>query len=554
MGVGHYYPGLDPDVGRRISAKHGEKMLPGTTDAPESRSQANYIGASTSFAAKYNKKKVSLIKHDMVSEKPLNFSCAAKSSWLASPRRVWDHHAMPTVFRYVLAVVSGLTAAAAFPNLGWWPLILLAWPILFVALRGAGPRHGCYLGWVQGMACYATGLSWMVLIFAQGAHFLWLVLAVFGLLAGALTGWASSHHARWPWLPLSVALAWSALEFVRAELSSLAFPWMTTGLGLGPTWLSPWIGVYGAGFLVFLAAGMLVFGGKRQRAAGLVLTVLLGALGVFRPGPVMPTGRGIPVLAVQSESCDFFTYLAMTEAQVFADGIILWPEYAATNDLQREPASFAKAVKLANDRNATLILGSQKDFGGDAHYNEALTIESTGLVGTHDKNHPVPFLNDGKPGRLAVPVTTRFGRIGTPICFDCDFAGPVRRMTAAGAEAFAVPSLDAVRWGVKQHAQHAELFRHRALENGRWMLVCATSGLTQLIDPHGNRVAQIPMLKDGILTTTLHPCSNLTFFTRCGWLCPWLLCAAALAFTARLWWRATHMGDNTKTLSHNKLI
>lgn len=62
MGVGHYYPGLDPDVGRRISAAHGEKMLPGTTDAPESRSQDNYIGASTSFAAKYNKKKVSLIK------------------------------------------------------------------------------------------------------------------------------------------------------------------------------------------------------------------------------------------------------------------------------------------------------------------------------------------------------------------------------------------------------------------------------------------------------------------------------------------------------------
>ena len=61
MGVGHYYPGLNPDAGRRIAAEHGEKMLSGTSDAPESRSQASYIGAATRFASDYNKRKASLI-------------------------------------------------------------------------------------------------------------------------------------------------------------------------------------------------------------------------------------------------------------------------------------------------------------------------------------------------------------------------------------------------------------------------------------------------------------------------------------------------------------
>jgi hypothetical protein len=62
MGVGHYYPGVDHDVGRRIAAAHGEKILSGTSDAPESRAQYKFIQASTNFAAQYNKRKVSLIQ------------------------------------------------------------------------------------------------------------------------------------------------------------------------------------------------------------------------------------------------------------------------------------------------------------------------------------------------------------------------------------------------------------------------------------------------------------------------------------------------------------
>ena len=61
------------------------------------------------------------------------------------------------------------------------------------------------------------------------------------------------------------------------------------------------------------------------------------------------------------------------------------------------------------------------------------------------------------------------------------------------------------------------------------MVVCATSGLTQTIDPHGNRVAQLPILKDGILETALFLHRHTTFFTRAGWLFPWLICALALA-------------------------
>lgn len=62
MGVGHYFPGLDHDVGSRMAREHGEIMLSGTSDALESRSHANYVGAATGFASAYNKRKASLIE------------------------------------------------------------------------------------------------------------------------------------------------------------------------------------------------------------------------------------------------------------------------------------------------------------------------------------------------------------------------------------------------------------------------------------------------------------------------------------------------------------
>ena len=126
--------------------------------------------------------------------------------------------------------------------------------------------------------------------------------------------------------------------------------------------------------------------------------------------------------------------------------------------------------------------------------NIALTLDPGGTRGEHTKVHTVHFFDDGTPGNTALPVETAHGKIGTPVCFDCDYEGVVRRMTAAGAEMFIVPIMDAESWTARQHDQHAELFRIRACENGRWMFVCATSGVSQVIDPHGSVHARLPTL------------------------------------------------------------
>jgi len=129
--------------------------------------------------------------------------------------------------------------------------------------------------------------------------------------------------------------------------------------------------------------------------------------------------------------------------------------------------------------------------------------------------------------QTALPVQTKHGKVGTPICFDCDYEGVVRKMTAAGAECILVPMMDAESWTARQHDQHAELFRIRACENGRWMFVVGTSGVSQLIDANGFVHTRLAAMAAGPISGVLGRETRLTFYTRAGWLVPWCLLGVA---------------------------
>jgi apolipoprotein N-acyltransferase len=155
-------------------------------------------------------------------------------------------------------------------------------------------------------------------------------------------------------------------------------------------------------------------------------------------------------------------------------------------------------------------------------YNTALTIDRDGVLGDYYKARPVHFFDDGIPGKKFEPAKTPFGMVGTPICFDCDYTAVIRALTLNGAEFIAAPVFDSSLWGAVQHLQHAVFFRIRAAENARWIVTAAASGFTAIIDPHGNVHKSLPLMKDGILTGVMARKSEITPFTRFGWMFPWL--------------------------------
>jgi len=266
----------------------------------------------------------------------------------------------------------------------------------------------------------------------------------------------------------------------------------------------------------------------KPAVAGLTVLMLAVVLSPRCPEPSANDPLAVKIAGLQLENVSLTEYLAGTKQLPAGIQHVVWPEYAVPYDLRVNEHDWDLVQNLCRERDITLTLGTQsRPDGGDIWRNIALTLDPTGVRGEHTKVHTVHFFDDGIPGTNALPVLTAHGKIGTPICFDCDYEGIVRGMTAAGAELLVVPTMDAEKWTARQHDQHAELFRIRACENGRWIFVVATSGVSQLIDPNGHLHARLAALRQGTLSGTLRRETKLTFYTRFGWLVPWCVLGIA---------------------------
>lgn len=440
--------------------------------------------------------------------------------------------------RILLVLLSAGLGILVFPPSGLWWLAVVAWIPLLLALPDAKPSHALYLGLLHGVVFYGVTMSWLLDVFSEHRYmFAPLVLMMALFTAVFARGYAVAcgrYRAGWTAVVFA-AVWWTAVEFFRSEIFYLKFPWMTPGLGLGPTWVSPLLGVSGAGFLTILgSAACAQWRIKSRLATGSFLLVVMLASSWWQTKKQVPQDTPVRVLAVQSESADLDHYAGMTRSAGGEHDLVIWPEHAMMFDVQRIPVAWERLKELSRETGALLVVGTRVEREDGKWYNTALTISPAGRVGAHYKNHPVHFFDDGEPGTGAEAVDTRIGKIGTSICFDNDYQDVARRMVADGAEFLAIPSMDAIHWGEKQHYQHAELFRHRAAENGRWMVVAATSGMTQAIDPNGNRVASIPIIDEGTLSVAIGRRKDLTPYTRFGWLFPWAALSAGILWVALL--------------------
>ena len=433
---------------------------------------------------------------------------------------------MKPATRLLLLIASALAFALAFPPLGHSWILLGVWPAFLIALRGLRPSFARGAGFLWGLVAFGAGVSWFWNIFEARCIPLFAILAIFPALFAGLLAWAEKKGVSGAHFAVFAAIAWSALEFVRGEIFWLKFPWLTFGTSMDPSFLHPLIGTYGVGFCLTLALSLAVHGSGKTRVVAWTASILVVIASLLPRPSSRDDGPGIHITGIQAEAVAPEEHLSLTESSAQKSDLVIWPEYSVQFDLRKSTRLFQRVAEASSDRDLTLVIGTQTDLGGGIWSNTALTLKGTEVLGQHDKVHTVHLFADGQPGKTALPVTTALGKIGTPICFDCDFQDIVRPMTLAGAEFFAVPIMDAESWGLRQHVQHAHLFRLRAAENRRWMAVVGTSGVSQIIDPQGKVITQLPTMRPGILQGTLHPRSDLSLYTRIGWLLPWALLAS----------------------------
>ncbi len=401
-------------------------------------------------------------------------------------------------------------------------------PFLY-ATTGTTTRQAFYLGLGHGMAAYGATLHWLTHIFGKAAIPLFAIMALFTAgfcgLNNVLEKRARSTTAK----ILIAAGLWTAFEFYRSELFFLRFPWITPGTGLGPTFLSPLVGVYGASFLV-VAAGAAALYRKSLPAAVLLNAGVAGLLLARPPAVAPPRNRGFTVAVVQDEDCNLDTHIALSQSlRKVKPALIVWPEYAVPYDLRKHKSDLARLQQFCAGMQAVLVLGAKTEIGPGPKdwYNTALVLDGRGPIGEYHKARPVHFFNDGIPGDALRPLHTPLGTMGIAICFDCDYSAVPRQIAARGAEFFIAPSFDAESWSAAEHFQHALLFRIRAAETGRWFACAASSGVSQIIDPHGRVHARLAPMKTGAVAAQIGCIRKPTFYVRFGWLFPWICLTVA---------------------------
>lgn len=414
-----------------------------------------------------------------------------------------------------LVLLSAGLGILAFPPFHL-PALGLVFPLPFLlAIRHAKPGQAVLLGLVHGLALFIGTLHWLLTVFGPFALLLHVILALFPAIFAGLLTTLRPHLPSPRWQPWVAAILWTGIEHFRSEWFGLRFPWITPGTALPPGHLTPIVGVYGISFLIIAACAALSFGPENRRTAAALLAGL--ALATWLPLPPSPE-TGLRIAAIQVEDMSVPRLLQLSEKIEQADAIV-WPEYAIGFDPRENPAFLDQVRQLLRSKKASiLVLGGRVDHGPELWENTAFTIGLDGVLGTHVKNRPVHFFNDGRAGTDAPSIPTPLGPLATTICFDNDYAAVPRRAVARGAGFLLIPSMDAAHWTTTQHLQHAELFRHRAAENGRYLVVAATSGLTQGVDDRGRRIAALPLYDPGILETRISPRSHRTLYQRGGWL------------------------------------
>ena len=480
----------------------------------------------------------------------------------------------------MLALAAGAISAFAFQPVGLWPLMLLAFALLCHLLNGAETlKRAMLIGWLFGLGQFVIGLNWIATAFTyQAAMPAWLgwiavvllslYLAIYPMLAAGVA-WTFGR-GRPLALLLGLAGAWSVTEWLRAGIFT-GFAWNPVGVTLADTHLmnaATVIGTYGLSALVVLAGGMLWFLVRKEwRVAGALLGLIVAMH--FFPWPETAAAKGSirivqPNIGQQDKWRPGYSEIA---AQTLAklsmqpgEGqprLLFWPEAAVTNPLQDQRgtpydayADFerARAASMVGPGDVLLTggiaLNSSNGTRVTSAANSVFVFGQGGrLLGRYDKAHLVPygeylpmrpllstlglsrlapgdvdFISGPGPRTITLP---NWGKVGFQLCYEIIFSGEVVDRRNRPDFIFN-PSNDAWfgSWGPPQHLAQARL---RAAEEGIPVIRSTPTGISAVVDAHGQVVKALPWREAGVIDTQLPAAAEPTFFARFGNLIPLLL-------------------------------
>lgn len=479
---------------------------------------------------------------------------------------------------FLLAFLSGILTAFSFPK---FSLSFLAWisliPLLFVLLKYK-PKQSFFLGLIAGFSHFALLIYWIPSVPAHYGNvsvpLSFLIYIIFVLYLSLFWGFFSlvfsKIHLSFPRLVFILTpFLWISFEYILTHFLT-GFPWELLGYSqfknLPLSQMASVTGVYGISGVIVLLQSMFFYSMRYRRKApffiALAFVFLLHGVGFWSlkkelssegsfKGSVIQGNVSSDIywheISIDEVKSLFERHISLTN-RAYAEGarLIIWPEFTVPLCFSCTEVFYQdfkeRLFQFVREKDCTILLGTNEiavTNGHTRYYNTALCLSPDFSITHYYKMHLVPFgeytpykkifffiekmthaIGDITPGKEFSLHHFKNFKFGSPICYEIIFPNQVRKFVKKGANFLVTITNDG--WYGKSSApyQHYSMAVLRAIENRRYLLRAATTGVSGIIDPFGRILSQSEMMTKTYLTGKIAPSRKLTIYTKYGDLIP----------------------------------
>jgi apolipoprotein N-acyltransferase len=238
----------------------------------------------------------------------------------------------------------------------------------------------------------------------------------------------------------------------------------------------------------------------------------------------------------------FQDYLAMTRQAIREGaGFVIWPESSTPFRFEDDQFAATQIRTLAQQARVPILFGSDQFVRGASgvpttFYNSAFLVRADGTTGgVYRKMHLVPFgeyvpvkrffffaaplvqaVSDFSPGEDAALLPVGKHLVSTAICYEVVYPDLVRRFVAGGSELLTTITNDAWFGPTSAPYQHFEQASMRAVEEGRYLVRSANTGVSGIVDPYGRVLARSEIFQKAVLVGEARFLTTSTFYARHG--------------------------------------
>jgi apolipoprotein N-acyltransferase len=236
--------------------------------------------------------------------------------------------------------------------------------------------------------------------------------------------------------------------------------------------------------------------------------------------------------------------------------LVVWPESAIGYELDLYPEVKKQIADFTTRAGIVLMAGNddrERDSSGKMRsYVGAKVISPNGdIVMRYHKIRLVPFgeylplstslstmlgleklvqgVSDFTPGSVARTTEVMGAFVGVFICYEAIFPSLVRRFPLNGAQVLFNLTNDGWYGTSAAPYQHYAMARFRAIENRRFLVRAANTGVSAIIDPFGRELLRSDLMESRVLVGEVRAVSEITFYSRYGDVFAWSMCLIAAA-------------------------